>query len=412
MASVYFRDAKYNPKAHSKYWQAKMRGPNGKQLWLTTKLTKEDDALTVAKHWEAACLEAENKQFNQKKGDDLVQRIFLLTKCTATKKVTAKLVKILIEASTDEDSLSFQQFCCDKWLKRRQPPRLSPSTFQRYQSVVHRFLDSLPERRRTGPIDSITVTDVQNFAELERDSGKSPSTVRVNCTILSGIFHTAQKQQLSSNNPCTGVEFQRPDPDERKPFDEASVRKLLAAATPEWKGMILFGFQAGLRLSDAAGLTWANIDLQSRLLTFIPKKGSKTKSPSKRGHTEPLHDDLCAYLESLPASDDPNQALFPTLKGARTSGHNGLSNQFSRLMVKAGIQKCSGQEKHGAGRRFNALSFHSLRHGIVTRMTNAGVSPESRMLVTGHSSKAAHQGYSHPDLLLAKDAVAKLGSVL
>src|SRR5947209_1100093 len=55
------------------------------------------------------------------------------------------------------------------------------------------------------------------------------------------------------------------------------LRALLSAASPEWYGLILFGYQAGLRLSDAAHLTWNNVDLEPRLLTFQPQKTRRSR---------------------------------------------------------------------------------------------------------------------------------------
>jgi hypothetical protein len=50
--------------------------------------------------------------------------------------------------------------------------------------------------------------------------------------------------------------------EERLPFDEEQVKALLAAAkaenNDEWRGMVLFGYHAGLRLTDSANLTWDN----------------------------------------------------------------------------------------------------------------------------------------------------------
>ncbi|MBV9645725.1 MAG: site-specific integrase, partial [Verrucomicrobia bacterium] len=39
------------------------------------------------------------------------------------------------------------------------------------------------------------------------------------------------------------------------------MKDLLAVAENQWRGMILLGYHTGIRLSDAANLTWANVDL-------------------------------------------------------------------------------------------------------------------------------------------------------
>ena len=59
---------------------------------------------------------------------------------------------------------------------------------------------------------------------------------------------------------------------ERLPFSKDQVKDLLAVAENEWRVMILLGYHTGIRLSDAANLTWANIDLLKRILVFRARK--------------------------------------------------------------------------------------------------------------------------------------------
>jgi integrase len=46
-------------------------------------------------------------------------------------------------------------------------------------------------------------------------------------------------------------------------------------ADPGWKSMILFGLCTGQRLGDAAGLTWANIDLPGKRIRPSTQKTGK-----------------------------------------------------------------------------------------------------------------------------------------
>ena len=52
-------------------------------------------------------------------------------------------------------------------------------------------------------------------------------------------------------------------------------------------------------------------------------------------------------------------------------------------------------------------TFHTLRHSFTSGLANAGVSPELRMKLTGHSSERVHRGYSHHDMEVLKAAMAK-----
>jgi integrase len=176
--------------------------------------------------------------------------------------------------------------------------------------------------------------------------------------------------------------------------------------------MVLFGVHSGLRLGDCAALSWTNIDLAARTLTFEAQKTSRRKKSSEKSTIVCLHGDLLSYLESLPVGDDPNQPLFPSLCAQQSSGRQGLSRSFLSLMAQAGIVAPLGVQKTGLGRQFSKLSFHSLRHSFISRLANVEVSSDVRKGLAGHSNDDVHDRYVHLDLSLQRSAIAKLPSVL
>ena len=147
----------------------------------------------------------------------------------------------------------------------------------------------------------------------------------------------------------------------RDPFTREQIASSLAVADAEWRGMILLGACHGLRLMDAARLTWANVDTQRRTLCFFPQKDRKNFS--RKALEIPMHADVEDYLLSLPIrgnkSDSP---IFPTLSKKKGVGANGLSNTFTNLMDKAGIKRePEFQNVQGKGRQVFSLSYHSFR---------------------------------------------------
>src|SRR5271165_159374 len=124
-----------------------------------------------------------------------------------------------------------------------------------------------------------------------------------------------------------------------------------------------------------------------------------------------IHQDLVTYFESLPASDDPNAPIFPSLYRKSPGSHGGLSNAFGRLMHLAGIRAPLGPEKQGKGRQFKALGFHSLRHSFISTLANSEVPADVRKQIVGHSSEDIHRRYVHLDLMLQEKAIANLPSL-
>jgi integrase len=183
-----------------------------------------------------------------------------------------------------------------------------------------------------------------------------------------------------------------------------------AAPTAEWSGLILTAAFTGLRLGDAARLSWESVDLEAKRITLIP---SKTKKNKREVHI-PIQADLLAYLEAAPIHDDsPAAPVFPTLAKSPVNASNGLSATFAEIMKAAGVDRGKASRtveegKAGVGRVTFERGFHSLRHTFTSWLRNAGVSEEDRMALTGHSTRESHQIYSHADEKAGRDAIAKL----
>jgi integrase len=184
--------------------------------------------------------------------------------------------------------------------------------------------------------------------------------------------------------------------EERMPFTDAHVSKLLEVADLQWQGMILFAFHTGIRLSDAANLTWANLD--GKVLRFREQKTSHRKQRASERETRVvMARDLLEYIAALPSPVELTTPLFPSLHGKKSGSAGGLSNAFSRIMIKAGINCEPGEKKTGKGRQFSSLSFHSLRHTMISRLANSDAPEAVTKAMSGHSTEEAHRRYVHLD---------------
>lgn len=65
-------------------------------------------------------------------------------------------------------------------------------------------------------------------------------------------------------------------------------------------------------------------------------------------------------------------------------------------MADAGIAQRTIAAAGTAGRAFNALSFHSLRHTFVTQLEATGVAPDQRMLLADHTDAKSHARLLRP----------------
>jgi integrase len=112
----------------------------------------------------------------------------------------------------------------------------------------------------------------------------------------------------------------------------------------------------------------------------------------------------------LAASDRPERFLMPGMANKGSGGRHGLSESFKVIMRKAGVD--SQQVKRDVGvRTLSRRTFHALRHSFTSALANAGVAPELRMKLTGHTTEAVHRGYTHHELESLRAAIAKLPTI-
>jgi len=379
----------------SKYWMARFIGPHGRPVLKTTRQENKDKAREVAEKWERAATLARADEF---------------TASTALEYFAA----ILRETTGERLNVPRLSDYIESWLEGKRTLAKAQSSIGRYKGVLKAFRLSLPEKRRNALLASITPLEIEHFRDLEKASGKGATTTNFGVKVLRGLFNSARRKGLIMTNPAEAVELLPQETEERLPFDEEQVKALLAAARADgenqWIGMVLLGFHCGLRLTDAADLSWDGIDLAGRTLSYRAKKTARRKGNKET--TIALHSDAMRYLDSLPVTDVAGQKLFPSLAGRGSGGHKGLSKEFSALMDKAGITVPLGLQKQGKGRQFRALGFHSLRHSFISRLANLEVSSDLRKELVGHSSDEVHERYTHLDLTLQRRAIGQLRSVL
>ena len=408
----------------SKYWHAQFYMSDTetgglKQVRQTTGQTNKSKALLVAAKLERAAqgtVEAGTDKSQQSKAV-LAEMSAEIELGKFTGLSARKHLARLLALSTGEEMPAYTlETWSAEWLRRKSRDS-SKATMARYKSHADAFLKWLGDDRRKKPLESVTPQHVREWRESLQDAGRAGKTVLSYIKDLGAIYRAAMREGIVSFNPCgTAIaDTDTGDSQERKPFTLEEVGKLVEAApSEEWRGMILVAAFTGLRLGDAARLSWESVDLDAKKITLIP---SKTKRKKREVHI-PIHPDLLAYLLAAPVADDsPAASVFPKLAKTPVNGQAGLSDTFTGIMSAAGVDRgkpsrvlVEGQEK-GKGRITWEKGFHSLRHTFTSWLRNAGVSEEDRMALTGHSTRESHQIYSHADEKAGQAAIAKLPSL-
>ena len=394
MASIY-----KHTRGNTPYWIGVFRDHTGQQRHRSTRTRNRDHALEVCQRWQREANELGRARKLENKG--LVMETFIAATQAAekgemTEATVRKMLNELLVASGQSPmrNVTVRDYLT-AWVNSKNAAK-APGTAKRYRHTVTTFIDQLACKADQS-MGALLPRDIETFRDFQLREGKSASTANMVVKTLRIPLNLARRQGLILTNPAEGVELLDAESATRSTFRIAQLNDLLRHADWQWRGMVLFGASCGLRLGDAANLTWKQVDLERKAIVYFPQKSGRGK---KRKPIESIIlPSLEKWLFQWPGGNDkPDSPLFPSLFGLRTGGCNGLSARFRKLMTLAGVDKGEDDRKiEGKGRRFFQLGFHSLRHTFISLMANLGVRRELRMKLAGHTT-AVHDRYSHLEL--------------
>lgn len=410
-----------DPRKKSPFWYASLTLPNGTRTTRSTKTTNRSEAIEIAQKWQRAedmLAEEYAKpdkplQFSSPQG--VLETIIALSQ----KAVSGDLTEVMAKNALNEllsaggqssiKSIPTEEFI-HLWLESKKTTKAN-GTYLRYKKTLDDFLKSIGQKAKR-PLDKITPHEIEAFRDLQVKEGKSPASANLTLKTIRAALNTAKKRGMILTNPSEAIDLLEEDRAERITFSKDQLKALLKVADEEWKGLILLGCTVGCRIGDASQMTWANIDLVTKVIRFTPQKS--TKGLKKKIIETVLLPDLESHLLKLPVSGkDPKTPLFPRLSQKAVGGEHGLSLLFREVMVKAGVECEAVRDKvKGKGRRFFDLGFHSLRKSFISTIANLNVPKELRMLMVGHASEEVHDIYTKIESETIRKALKKFPRIL
>jgi len=378
-------------KSTSPYLFACYLAPDGRRVQRSTKLTKRKKAQVLADQWERAARLGAQKRLSEAQARRVLSDIY--------------------EAVNDEPlpSATVRDFLTG-WAEKRKADT-SPRTAAAYGQVARDFIASLgPKADRD--VSQVSKADVAQYRDAAQ-ARTSPATANKLLKYLRVALGAAWKDGLTQDNPAAKLDTIRRganDRGRRRAFTLTELKAILAHATGEWRGMVLFGLYTGQRLKDIARLAWQNIDTEGgNVLRFQTAKTGRTMEI-------PLASPVLAHLQIMPAGDDPAAPLFPKAFAIATKegSDSRLSQQFHDLLFSAGMAPARLPKRKSKGigrsapREVSDISFHSLRHTATSLLKNAGVPEAVAMDIVGHDTAAMSKVYTHIAEDTKRAAIAKL----
>nr|WP_101255003.1 tyrosine-type recombinase/integrase [Streptomyces barkulensis] len=278
-----------------------------------------------------------------------------------------------------------------------------PGTAERTERVLR--LHILPLLGDT-PIRAVTRRDIQAWV-ADRAEVLAPSSMQSTYAVLASIFSEAVRDGLISRSPCSRIRLPADVRREIRPPTATQVAALVDAAPAHYRAALLLAASAGLRWGEVFGLEADALDLRAGTVTIrrqlvgpaagLPYLDRPKTAKSLR--TVPLPqvavEALRAHLRAFPPQGvvlddrtDPRRPerrtamlVFPSAEGEALRRSN-WSRRWEKIVGRANrALREAGQEPVA-----ERTTFHTLRHGYISTLVQAGVSIKAVQTYAGHSN--------------------------
>lgn len=299
---------------------------------------------------------------------------------------------------------TLQAFFTDRLIGQRQA---SAHTIAGYRDTFRLLLRFAADRTRTSAseldfadLDAPLIAAFLTHLETERGNGVRTRNHRL--AAIHSLFGYA-----ALHHPEHAASIQRVLAIPPKRFErnlvtfltDDEVDALLAACDrSSWTGrrdhaMITLAIQTGLRISELAGLTCADVVLGVGAHVRCVGKGRKQRHTPLLPLTVEV---LRAWLAERRGT--PSEPLFPTSTGRQLS-RDAIERRVSHH-VRAAAQGCPSL-------RTKKVSAHTLRHTAAMRLLLSGVNVTVIALWLGHEQVTTTNVYLHADMSQKERAIAR-----
>ena len=314
-------------KKGSKFYYACYRGPSGARIQESTKETNRHRAIKAA----IALEEASRLRSSR---DTLLASYNRISEELYAAPIRVETTRAFIEATVTQ-----------------RKGEISDASARRYRQVADSFLEHL------GPAADAPFRDVsfQMIVEFRSAVAERTSNSNANSYIkcLRSFFTRALSDRVIVDDPTKRLrplaKEKRAASEKRRPFTEIEIAQLLAAAeetSAEWKWMIVIGSLTGNRLGDVATMHWSNLKAAGPEIVVWEFSTSKTGREMVLPIPKSIMDQVGAELGGR--APGANAPVFPEAYSvyhiAKRAG--ALSNQFSDIMARAGIQAPRDHKGH------------------------------------------------------------------
>lgn len=226
-------------------------------------------------------------------------------------------------------------------------------------------------------LSEIEPPDVRRLVARLEKCDLSRASIKKRIATLGALLATAVEDGELRYNPAREVRIGAAgrDPVKKCAMTRNQLAAVLAAAPNEWRLFLAFLAHTGLRISEAVGLRWFDVDFGRRLISVTSqvRKGKRKSPKSEHGVRQiPLSEEMARSLwkarsaSNYRADTDP---VFPATNGSPLRPPNIHDRVIKPAAKKAGVPW---------------VSAHTFRHTCASLLFEGGKNPKQVQEWLGH----------------------------
>jgi integrase len=192
----------------------------------------------------------------------------------------------------------------------------------------------------------------------------APASIKKILAPLKALLATAVEDGALQFNPAQGIRVKQsdglPGKDKRDPIARAGMARILNALPDRERLLCLILAEAGVRISEALGLNWEDVQFGSKPQLHIRRqyyRGELKQLKTSKSHRSlPLTADLSQQLWTAKGSKQTG-AIFCTRGGGRLSDHN-VRRALTKACVTAGVDRVTC---HTFRHTFASMLYHECK---------------------------------------------------
>jgi integrase len=295
--------------------------------------------------------------------------------------------------------ITLQQFVTARFIPDHVEMTLKPGGRDHYGYCLGHIIPTLGKER----MRDINPTMLQDFLNTKRRLDKlSPQTLVHLKNALSAIFRYAKTCGVWGGDlPTTGLKLPPVVSKEKKVLTQEQAVRLVQAMPGQYGTLAALMLSTGLRIGEAAGLTWERIDFSAATIrvrvSWSREHGYQEPKTEKGKRDLPLPASLVGPLLALRNGAADDAPVFVTVNGNPIDKRTTGSKILKPAAKRAGVPW---------------VSWHTLRHTNATWTDAAGLTSTERQKLLGHADAAMTAHYTHPEMERARGAVEGIAGAM